>query len=130
MEVSSSAMDSLPQAASPQPPALADALQRLWLRHLPEIEERLDILDSAAAAAAAGALTPGQQQAAHAAAHKLAGVLGSFGLSQATDPAREAERLYAADSPLSRESAARLAGMAATLRSLVAGHMRSQPPAK
>lgn len=123
-------MNPLPQAASPQPPELAAALERLWQRHLPEIEDRLDVLDSAASAATAGTLTPEQQQAAHAAAHKLAGVLGSFGLSQATDPARETERLYAAGFPPSRQTAARLARMAATLRSLVASHMRSQPPAK
>ncbi|HEV2135242.1 MAG TPA: Hpt domain-containing protein [Terracidiphilus sp.] len=123
-------MNPVQQTAPPQPPDLAAALERLWQRHLPEIESRLDILDSAAAATAASALTPDQKQAAHAAAHKLAGVLGSFGLSQATDPARETERLYAADSPPSRESAARLARMAATLRSLVANHMRPQPPAK
>lgn len=130
MEVSAQAVNSPPQTASPQPPAFAAALQRLWERHLPEIEERLAILDSAAAAAAAGNLTPEQQQVAHAAAHKLAGVLGSFGLTDATAPARETEHLYEPDIPPSRESGARLARMAASLHALVESHMHPHAPAK
>jgi HPt (histidine-containing phosphotransfer) domain-containing protein len=130
MEVSAPAMNSLSQTASPQPAALAAALDRLWERHLPEIEKRLAILDSAAAATAAGALTPEQQQAAHAAAHKLAGALGSFGLVEATAPARETEQLYAPDTPPSRESGAHLARMAASLRAIVDSRKHPHPPAK
>jgi HPt (histidine-containing phosphotransfer) domain-containing protein len=118
------------QISPPQSEILAGALERLWDRHLPEIKDRLALIESAAAAAAAGSLTRGQQQAAHAAAHKLAGVLGTFGLAEATAPAREIEHLYAQDAAPPPESAARLVGMAASLRALIESHMRPQPPAK
>ena len=45
-------------------------------------------------ALANGTLTAPQQEQAGADAHKLAGVLGTFGLKEGTELAREAERLY------------------------------------
>lgn len=123
-------MDSLPQDFPSQAAGLAAALDRIWQRHLPQIEERLAVIESAAAATAAGTLSPDQKLAARAAAHNLAGVLGSFGVAEGTAPARETERLYAADADPDPENAARLAGMAATLRFLVEGRKQPQAPAK
>jgi HPt (histidine-containing phosphotransfer) domain-containing protein len=123
-------MDSRQQDSSPPPPSLAAALDRIWQQHLPEIEVRLATIESAAAATAAGTLTAEQRQAAQAAAHKLAGVLGSFGLSEGTAPARETELHYAAESAASPENGAHLAGMATALRALVEGRSRPQTPAK
>ncbi|HEV2280703.1 MAG TPA: Hpt domain-containing protein [Acidobacteriaceae bacterium] len=119
-------MDSSQQVS----PSLAAALDRLWERHLPEIEERLAAIESAAAATAAGTLSPGQRQAAHSAAHNLAGVLGTFGLAEGTGPAREIEHLYAAETAPAREDGPRLASIAATLRSLVQSRKPPQTPAK
>ena len=121
MEVNPPAMDFSDQTNS-LPPGLTAALERLWERYLPEIQDRLAVIDSAAAATAAGALTPEQQHAAHSAAHKLAGALGMFGLYEATDPARETELLYAANIPPARDSAPRLAELAASLRAMVENH--------
>lgn len=123
-------MDPLDPPTSSPPSGLAAALELLWQRHLPEIEARLAILDSAAAAIAAASLTSEQQQAAHAAAHKLAGVLGSFGLSQATAPAREIENLFAPDHSPASEETGRLAALAASLRSIIASRRHPQTPAK
>ncbi|MGH9589922.1 MAG: Hpt domain-containing protein [Terracidiphilus sp.] len=123
-------MDSLPQEFPPQAASLAAALDRIWQRHLPQIEERLAAIELAAAATAAGTLSPEQRLAAHSAAHNLAGVLGSFGLVEGTAPARETERLYAADTVPDPENASRLAGMAATLRFLVESRKQPQAPAK
>lgn len=123
-------MDSGQQNSPPQPPSLAAALDGIWQRHLPEIEERLAALELAAAATAAGTLTAEQRQAAHSAAHKLAGVLGSFGLAEGTAPARETELHYAAKSVAEPEDGSRLAGMAAALRSLVESRNRPRPPAQ
>lgn len=81
-------MDSIQQRA------IADAINQLWVRFLPDIEARVAILEQAAAAYAEGVLTPGHCEQASAAAHKLAGVLGTFGLSEGTTLAREAEALY------------------------------------
>lgn len=74
--------------------AMADALARLWARFLPEMLERVRVLESAATALVSGSLTDEERAAAAAAAHKLAGVLGTFGLAEGTELAREAETVY------------------------------------
>lgn len=106
-----------PDAASQ--PALTAALDQLWARFLPQIVERVSILDSAADALAAGHLSPAQCAQASTAAHKLAGVLGTFGLTQATDLAREAEIFYTGEPQASPQAASRLRFIATQLRSLV-----------
>jgi HPt (histidine-containing phosphotransfer) domain-containing protein len=110
--------DRLAQDAAIQP-ALSAALDQLWAKFLPQIVERVAILDSAAAALADGLLSPAQCALASAAAHKLAGVLGTFGLAPATDLAREAEIFYSGNPQTGRQAAARLRFIAAQLRSLV-----------
>jgi HPt (histidine-containing phosphotransfer) domain-containing protein len=74
--------------------AVAGALDRLWKQFLPEIEQRLARLEAANEALAAGKLSDDQRVAANSAAHKLAGTLGTFGLTKGTILAREAELLY------------------------------------
>lgn len=75
--------------------SIAEAMDRLWAQYLPQITERVAVLESAGAAHEAGSLTAELCEQAMAAAHKLAGVLGMFGLPQGTDLAREMEALYA-----------------------------------
>jgi HPt (histidine-containing phosphotransfer) domain-containing protein len=72
-------------------PSMSEALTRLWVRFLPEIQSRTNVLETATQALMAGSLSDGQREAAHQAAHKLAGVLGTFGLHRGTDLARKAE---------------------------------------
>ncbi len=74
--------------------AIAGALDRLWKQFLPDIEQRVARLDAANEALAAGKLSDDQRVAANSAAHKLAGTLGTFGLTKGTILAREAELLY------------------------------------
>jgi HPt (histidine-containing phosphotransfer) domain-containing protein len=100
-------------------PAIADALNRLWDRFRPQIEERVATLETAAAAAAAGTLTQEQQEQASAEAHKLAGVLGTFGLHEGTALAREAEEAYRAMPRADQPN--RLVEIAAQLRGMLAG---------
>jgi HPt (histidine-containing phosphotransfer) domain-containing protein len=102
------------------PPPLAAALDRLWTQFLPQFQERITILEKAAAALADGTLSAGQREEAHYAAHKLAGVLGTFGLDEGTALAREAEAVYASGQEIGPGAAARLAQITARLRSLVA----------
>lgn len=123
-------MDSLQQDSGPHSENLAAALEQIWQRHLPQIEKRLVAIESAAAATATGTLTREQRLAAHSAAHSLAGVLGSFGLAEGTAPARETERLYAAENVPDPEDASHLAVLAADLRSLVENRKRPPGPAK
>lgn len=98
---------------------LAAAMNRLWTRFLPQIRERVAILESAAAAHAANHLPHAQRQAAAAAAHKLAGTLGTFNLTRGTVLARELELLYASDSGPEQSLTEKLASIAAELRQLV-----------
>ena len=53
------------------------------------------------------------------AAHKLAGVLGTFGLPRGTELAREAEETFGRESALSRPTVARLDALLAELEELI-----------
>jgi HPt (histidine-containing phosphotransfer) domain-containing protein len=100
-------------------PALAEAIDRLWTQFLPQLEERVAILKSAATALAAGTLSISQRAQANAAAHKLAGVLGTFGLTKGTILAREAEIIYSGEPETDPDSATRLAEIAAKLSAII-----------
>jgi HPt (histidine-containing phosphotransfer) domain-containing protein len=106
------------------PPALTEALDRLWTRFRPEIEQRLGIIEAAAAALAGDSLTgaqltSAQREAAYAAAHKLAGVLGTFGLAEGTALARELEHRFAPETASDPASAEEMVRAAARMRALV-----------
>jgi HPt (histidine-containing phosphotransfer) domain-containing protein len=102
-----------------QEQSLAAALDALWARFEPEMLERVATLEAAAEAFKAGRISPAQHEAAHAAAHKLAGSLGIFGLTQGTLLARELESLYSRESGLEAAMAAQLTGIAAELRVII-----------
>jgi HPt (histidine-containing phosphotransfer) domain-containing protein len=104
---------------TPQQPGLTSALDRLWLQFRPQMEERMATLEAASTALAANSLSADQSSAAASAAHKLAGVLGTFGLARGTDRARELESCYSAVSPSA--SAQYIESLTAELRSLIAG---------
>lgn len=106
-------------------PTLDEALQKMWAKFLPLMEERLAILEDAYAALAADLLTIEQRSAANAAAHKLAGVLGSFGLTKGTVLAREAEILYSGEPETDPEAAEQLRTITAQLRALIDGKKAS-----
>jgi HPt (histidine-containing phosphotransfer) domain-containing protein len=106
-----------PAANQAGPPALAATLNRLWTRFLPEFRERVSVVEAAVQSLAAGALTAEQQEAAHAAAHKLSGTLGTFNLPRGTDLARELELAFAAAPDPA--SAPHLSSLAAELRTLI-----------
>ena len=111
--------DSLSGASSElASPAMAAGLTRLWARFLPEVESRLEILSQAAIALSAGVLQDEEREPAHAAAHKLAGVLGTFGLHRGTELARQAEILLANPGPSAQGAA--LASWVDELRILIA----------
>ena len=100
---------------------MTEAMNRLWVKFLPQIEERVQTLECAAARlAAANSLSPDEQSNASAEAHKLAGVLGTFGLKEGTELAREAEGLYSDGLNSNPAKAARLGVIAERLRVIVA----------
>jgi len=112
-------MNSLPKTEIPAEAAMAHALDHLWRRFLPEIRERVSVLEIAAAAVAANNLSPSDREAAQAAAHKLAGVLGTFNLARGTELARELELAYSRDSVPPASSGKRLTSLAAELHRLI-----------
>lgn len=73
---------------------LAEAMNRLWAKYLPQMQERVATLHKVAAGLADGSLSEEEQHQACEDAHKLAGVLGTFGLQDGTELAREAEAVY------------------------------------
>lgn len=100
-------------------PDLSAALNQLWVRFLPEIRSRVDILEAAAAASTAGQLTGEQREAANSSAHKLAGTLGTFSLARGTELARVFEALSAQEDTCSSANAERLLAIAAEIRAIV-----------
>ncbi len=106
-------MDSSAQAS------MTEALDRLWARFLPQLEERVAVLEAAAAAFAANDLAADRHEAANTAAHKLAGVLGTFGLTRGTVLARELEIMYSRQNGPDPALGAQLASIAAELRAIV-----------
>jgi HPt (histidine-containing phosphotransfer) domain-containing protein len=99
--------------------ALSESLDRLWVQFLPQMRERADLLETAAHAFAANRLSVEQRQAAQAAAHKLAGVLGTFGLARGTVLARELEIMYSRPNQPEPALAERLSAMAAEIRTII-----------
>jgi HPt (histidine-containing phosphotransfer) domain-containing protein len=98
---------------------IANALDRLWAQFLPLMKERMGALEAAAVAFAANQLSEAQHHTASAAAHKLAGSLGSFGLTRGTVLARELEMMYSQESGPDLEMGAQLAKLTAQLRELI-----------
>lgn len=100
---------------------LTEAMDRLWTKFLPQMVERVATLQKAAESAANGTLGAAEQQSAGSDAHKLAGVLGTFGLQEGTELAREAEDLYSGTLDGSAAVGDRLTQIAEQLRTIVAG---------
>ncbi len=107
----------MPSTPSAMPASMSDALARLWNKFRSEIEGRLSLLEAAGRAVSEGALTGEQRESAHQAAHKLAGVLGTFGLHRGTDLARQIELEFAEEVPAAATS--ELCAWIAELRMLI-----------
>ena len=98
---------------------MTEAMNRLWAKFLPQMEERVTTLNQAAARLSAeSVLSAEEQNRASSDAHKLAGVLGTFGLKEGTELAREAEGLY--NGELDARKAERLSAIAEQLRDMIA----------
>ena len=95
--------DILP-ATMPDPQKLQEMLAALWEQHRPAIEERVKVLARASEALRCSQLTPEDREEAISAAHKLAGVLGTFGRTEGTDLARRIENWLADAETLSSRS--------------------------
>lgn len=106
--------------ADPASSPMVEAMNRLWTRHLPQIQERAATLRVAAEHLGNRTLTEVEQRRAAAEAHKLAGILGTFGLTAGTDLAREAEALLEGELDGDSNAASRLIAIAEQLSALIA----------
>jgi len=95
---------------------MANMLAALWAKSRDGVLERVTVIESAALALRNGSLDPGLRGEAERAAHKLAGVAGTFGYSDATDMAREAEGAFEGSDTISPEMVSRLSEVAVLLR--------------
>lgn len=89
---------------------------RVWAQFQNVIFERLDAVEKAANALRGATLTPEVRKKAALEAHRLAGSLGMFGLTEGTRVAREIERLLADAAVLAPETPHQLTELTAALR--------------
>lgn len=90
------------------------ALAAIWERSRPLVRERLETVEAAAAAVRTGTLDADARHEGVRAAHQLAGSLGTFGLAEGTELARELEGEFAGNA-----DADRVADLSARLRALL-----------
>jgi HPt (histidine-containing phosphotransfer) domain-containing protein len=79
---------------------LYDLLATLWSRSRQTINDRLDVLRTTHRALRTNAADKNARRAGADAAHKLAGILGTFGLPEGTNLARRVEVMLEADAPI------------------------------
>ena len=78
----------------------AALIAKLWQRQLPNLHERLEILDRIAAASFEGPLATEDRDQAIAISHKFAGSLGMYGYRRGTEVAIQMEQLLRSDDSL------------------------------
>lgn len=99
---------------------LGERLAEIWRRSRPSVLERVDILRSVYEQLGIDAQNMEAQQRGREAAHKLAGILGVFGLSEAGEIASEIEGLLTSAMPLKASDLAEFGEQLARVETLVA----------
>jgi HPt (histidine-containing phosphotransfer) domain-containing protein len=105
--------------AQSQEQKLQTMISALWDRSRHTVVERAAMLRMAGDLLVANRLDQATQLSAVDSAHKLAGVLGTFGLPQGTDLAREAEVLFGQSIPPGKVEIERLQVLLAELTRLI-----------
>jgi HPt (histidine-containing phosphotransfer) domain-containing protein len=113
----------MPELPSPDAQSHEQKLQAmlaaLWARSRHTVAERAALLQAAGNLWADNRLDDATQLRAVDSAHKLAGVLGTFGLPRGTDLAREAEVLFGQSTPPGKVEIERLQLLLSELTSLI-----------
>jgi HPt (histidine-containing phosphotransfer) domain-containing protein len=108
---------------SPEPQSQEQKLQTmlsaLWDRSRHTVVERAAVLQAAGALLTDDRLDEATRQSAVDSAHKLAGVLGTFGLPHGTELAREAEIFFGRSTPPGKKEIEQLQVLLAELARLV-----------
>ena len=105
--------------AQSQEQKLQSMISALWERSRHTVVERAARLRTAGDLLSDNRLDQATQQSAVDSAHKLAGVLGTFGLPRGTDLAREAEVLFGQPTPPGKVDIERLQVLLAELTTLI-----------
>jgi HPt (histidine-containing phosphotransfer) domain-containing protein len=110
---------SLPPEEQSQEQKMQNMISALWERSRHTVAERAQLLQSAGELWNDNRLDPATKLRAVDSAHKLAGVLGTFGLPRGTDLAREAEGLFGQATPPDKAEIERLQVLLAELTRLI-----------
>jgi HPt (histidine-containing phosphotransfer) domain-containing protein len=105
--------------AQSQEQKLQSMISSLWERSRHTVVERAALLCTAGDLLVDNRLDQATQRSAVDSAHKLAGVLGTFGLPRGTDLAREAEELFGQKMPPSKPEVERLQVLLSELTHLI-----------
>ena len=97
-----------------------ELLREVWLRNRPTTMERLEIVSSALEALAAGHLDAARRDTGLSEAHKLRGILGTYGFAEGSELAGEAEELF-------QGAGAGATGAAGALAARLATYTRTLP---
>jgi two-component system, OmpR family, response regulator len=92
-----------------------ELLRQVWLRNRATTMERLAVVGSALEALAGGALDAERRDAALSEAHKLRGILGTYGFAEGSELAAQAEEVFQGDGGVAGELSVRLARYARSL---------------
>jgi HPt (histidine-containing phosphotransfer) domain-containing protein len=107
------------QQTPAQAAQLQAAMAKVWQKSLPLLRERVDTLEQALSAVQTDQLTPAIRSNAALEAHRLAGLLGTFGYPDGTDAARMFEIVFDSDAILQPNLAETLSPALVTLRAIV-----------
>ena len=110
---------SLPPEEQSQEQKMQTMISALWERSRHTVAERAALLQSAGELWNDNRLDAATKLRAVDSAHKLAGVLGTFGLPRGTDLAREAEGLFGQSTPPDKAEIERLQVLLAELTRLI-----------
>jgi DNA-binding response OmpR family regulator len=110
---------------------VAAAIEKIWQKLKSSLKETFECFDQTIAQAIAGmSLDPQLRQQAILEAHRLAGNLGSFGLPQGSDLARQIEQLLRANETLCYSKAVQLSEWVESLKQVVAQQRNTQKTSK
>jgi len=110
------------QPPDPRAKEMEELLQSLWTKNYGLLQERLKVIRDAYDMLAAGSLDNQTRGDAEAAAHKLAGILGTFGLPQGSALASKIETSLAKEATAGPEFAPQLQSWLTELEAVIASH--------
>ncbi|WP_035985269.1 response regulator [Leptolyngbya sp. KIOST-1] len=112
----------------PTPAEMQASLAQVWETHRGTLDERLSVLESAAAAVEGGQLSSDLRQAGCSQAHKLAGSLGCYGFKEGSQMARQLEQMLQRTAPLDDRQATQMVQLVGRLRQNLAQEPSPGPP--